>query len=262
MHRELTVALEAAQKGGEILRKYWGQEITISHKDNPWNLVTNADKESEQTIVAYIKDRYPHDPILAEESGLLEAKESHRLWCIDPLDGTTNYTHGFPMVAISIALVIDGEPRLGVVYNPILNEVYSAVTGCGAFLNDKPLRVSAIPTIGKSLLVTGFAYNRSPGAATNYQEFCHLTSLSHGVRRVGSAALDLAFVAAGRFDGYWEQGLGPWDMAAGTVLVREAGGRVTSFNNEPLDIYDGKIIATNGHIHDELIDEIKASQVT
>ncbi|MFV0340958.1 MAG: inositol monophosphatase family protein [Parachlamydiaceae bacterium] len=249
-------AKEIAHIAGEQLLYYWGKLTQVREKGFFWDLVTEADLASEACILEQIKKRFPSHDILSEESGLYEKGESRFKWMVDPLDGTTNYTHQYPMVSISMGLVIDGVPEIGIVYNPILQEMFEAVTGAGAFLNDKSIHVSTVSSLDRSLLATGFAYDRKETKDNNYKEFCHLTNLSQGVRRLGSAALDLAYVAAGRLDGYWERGLKPWDMAAGVVLVREAGGLVTSYESGSLDISSGRILATNRHIHPILSREL------
>jgi myo-inositol-1(or 4)-monophosphatase len=182
--------------------------------------------------------------------------ENRFLWAVDPLDGTTNFAHRYPAFAVSIGLLIDGEPAVGVVYEPLRDELFFAARGLGAFLNYRPIRVSATEGLAKSLLVTGFAYDRRETDDNNYAEFCHFTHLSQGVRRGGSASLDLAYVAAGRLDGYWERGLSPWDIAAGIVLVREAGGTVSAYDGSPFDIDSGRILASNGLLHTAMINEL------
>lgn len=174
------------------------------------------------------------------------------MWAVDPLDGTTNYTHQMPMACISIALLYRGKPIVGVVYNPFIDELFEAVTGMGATLNGINISVSTVQEICKSLLATGFAYDRLETPDNNYAEFCFLTSQTQGVRRMGSAAIDLAYVAAGRIDGFWERGLNIWDIAAGTLLVEEAGGRISSYENTPLQMNSGRILASNGHIHETM----------
>lgn len=256
----IKVALTASQEGGKILKKYWQKVSSIQDKDVPGNLVTEADKESEKIIVQIIKKNFPEHSILAEESGLEQLGQSDFLWIIDPLDGTVNYAHNHPMFAISIALAFKGEIVLGVIFNPIYEQLFTAVKGKGATLNGEKISVSSIASLDKSLLATGFAYDRRTVAETNYAEFCYLTHLSHGVRRCGAASLDLAFVAAGRLDGYWERGLKPWDMAAGLLLVREAGGLVSDYNETPIKLESGRILATNGKIHHALSQAIQSSK--
>lgn len=256
MTKFLDVARKAAYGGGEILKKHWGKLSHVRHKNIEGDLVTEADNESEDRIIAIIQKEYPQHQVLSEESGIHQAKDQDYLWVIDPLDGTTNYTHQFPLVAVSIALYHKGHPLIGVVYNPISEEFFEAEKDQGAKLNGQPIHVSSVGKLQDSLLATGFAYNRRETEDNNYAEFCHLTNSCQGVRRAGSAALDLAYVACGRLDGHWEIGLKPWDVAAGALLITEAGGRVTSLNNEPLDIYNGVILGTNGLIHNEISNEL------
>lgn len=252
----LTSAKEASLLAGEILKGYWGKIYEIKEKTYPGNLVTEADKASELQIIEYLGERYPSFSIIAEESGIVESENSDFTWVIDPLDGTTNFTHNFPMVSISIGLLYKGIPVVGVIYNPILNEMFEAAKGCGAYFNSKPISISKTKEISYSLLVTGFAYNRRETEKNNYAEFVHMTHISQGVRRMGSAALDLAYVAAGRFDGYWESGLQPWDIAAGVIIVQEAGGLVTAMDGSSIDLFSGAILATNGLIHKIMSDEL------
>ncbi len=250
-------AEQTAIKSSKILKKFWGKLSDIQEKKFTWDLVTEADKESEELIINEIIKAYPDHSILSEEAGLHQKGSTEYSWIIDPLDGTTNYTHQYPMVSISIALAFQGKPIVGVVYNPILEELFVASLGHGASLNGKKIRVSAVKELERSLLATGFAYDRKETAENNYAEFCHITNISQGVRRGGSAALDLAYVAAGRLDGYWERGLNPWDIAAGVVLIQEAGGKVTSYEGKELVLESGRILATNGTIHNLLISELK-----
>jgi len=256
MTKFLDIARQAAHKGGTVLQKYWGHLKHVRKKSLEGDLVTEADNESEEQIIEIITKNCPEHQILSEESGIHKAQNEDYLWVIDPLDGTTNYTHQFPMVAVSIALYFKGSPLIGIVYNPILGEFFEAVQGQGSTLNGKSIHVSSVDQLEKSLLATGFAYNRRETEDNNYAEFCHLTNSCQGVRRAGSAALDLSYVACGRLDGHWEIGLKPWDVAAGALIIEEAGGCVTSFKNEPLDIYDEVILGTNGLIHDQINREL------
>lgn len=251
----LKTALEAAEAGGGILSQYWGAPLDIKHKQFPSDLVTEVDEKSEKKIISIIKKNFPDHSILAEESGS-QMTESEYLWIIDPLDGTTNYAHHYPMVAVSIGLLFQGEPILGVVFNPIRQELFVGVKNLGATLNGRKIMVSQVSVLNQSLLGTGFAYNRLETRDNNYDEYCHFTNLSQGVRRSGSAALDLAYVAQGSLDGYWEQELKPWDIAAGIVLVQEAGGKATSYEMSKVKIQSGQILATNGHIHAKLSQEL------
>lgn len=252
----LALAREAVLRGGAVLRKYWGKLKNVTHKATSIDLVTEADKESEDVILSFIAHHFPEHSILSEEAGLHQDSQNDYQWIIDPLDGTTNYTHQYPQVAISLALMRKGEPLLGIVYNPITEEFFQAIKGQGATLNHVSIHVSTIDSINSSLLASGFPYDRRENPDNNYAEFCALTHLSQGVRRGGSAALDLAYVAAGRFDGYWERGIKPWDIAAGKLLVEEAGGTVSSYDKTPLDLYSGRILASNGLIHEALSQEL------
>jgi myo-inositol-1(or 4)-monophosphatase len=244
----LDVATEAALAGGAVLQAYAGK-VEAQEKGRPGDLVTVADKAAERTILEVIQRHFPQHAILAEESGQVGTAQSEFMWAIDPLDGTTNYAHQYPFYAVSIGLLIDGIPRVGVVFAPFLQELFRAAEGLGATLNRQPIQVSRTAELSRSLLVTGFAYDRHETPDNNYAEFCTLTHLTQGVRRGGSAALDLAYVACGRLDGFWERGLSRWDMAAGVVIVEEAGGRVTAYDQSPFVIESGRILATNGHIH-------------
>jgi myo-inositol-1(or 4)-monophosphatase len=248
----LDVATEAALAAGAILQDYWGNLEAIEEKGRPGDLVTEADKAAEAAILQILHRHVPDHKILAEESGQLGNQESAYLWAIDPLDGTTNYAHQYPASAVSVGLLIDGIPQVGAIFDPFREELFRAAKGLGATRNRRPIRVSDTATLEKSLLVTGFAYDRRQTTDNNYAEFCHLTHLTQGVRRSGSAALDLAYVACGRLDGYWERGLSAWDIAAGIVLLEEAGGTVTAYDRSPLNISSGRILATNGPLHSSL----------
>lgn len=242
-------ACEAAKAGGGVLKKHLGKLTTIESKENFSDLVTIADRESESIIVDILEEHFPDHGILAEESHSGATRDTDFLWVIDPLDGTTNYAHSYPFFAVSIALLYIGKPILGVVFDPIADELFQAAYKRGAFLNNSPIQVSKTNTLNKSLLSTGFPYDRHTRKDNNYAEFCRLTHLTHGVRRDGAAALDLAYVAAGRFDGFWEQDLKLWDIAAGVVLVDEAGGQLSEYDESPLNLDKGRILATNGFIH-------------
>ncbi|MFO5528929.1 MAG: inositol monophosphatase family protein [Cuspidothrix sp.] len=253
----LDIATEAALAAGVVLQDYLGKlEDAISEKGRPGDLVTAADKASEQVILEVLRRHFPQHSILAEESGKLGNQDNDFLWAIDPLDGTTNYAHQYPCFAVSIGLLIQGVPKVGVIYDPFHNELFRAAAGLGATRNRRPIQVSQTAELGKSLLVSGFAYDRRETTDNNYAEFCHLTHLTQGVRRGGAAALDLAYVACGRVDGYWERGIAPWDIAAGIILVQEAGGKVTAYDGTPIKIESGRILATNGHLHDSLSQEL------
>jgi myo-inositol-1(or 4)-monophosphatase len=253
----LDIATEAALAAGVVLQDYLGKlENTITEKGRPGDLVTAADKASEQVILEILRRHFPQHSILAEESGKLGNQDHDFLWAIDPLDGTTNYAHQYPCFAVSIGLLIQGVPKVGVIYDPFRDELFRAGAGLGATRNRRPIHVSQTAELNKSLLSSGFAYDRRETADNNYAEFCHLTHLTQGVRRGGAAALDLAYVACGRLDGYWERGIAPWDVVAGIILVQEAGGKVTAYDGTPMKIESGRILATNGHLHDSLSQEL------
>ncbi|MEL6382654.1 MAG: inositol monophosphatase family protein, partial [Cyanobacteria bacterium J06626_18] len=219
----------------------------------PGDLVTEADKAAEASVLDVLSRHLPDHPILAEESGAIgKSSASPFLWAIDPLDGTTNYTHQYPFSAVSVGLLIEGYPAVGAIFDPFHKELFRAAKGLGATLDRGSIQVSRTDKLANSLLVTGFAYDRHERADNNYAEFCHLTHLTQGVRRGGAASIDLAYVACGRLDGYWERGLSPWDLAAGVVLVEEAGGRVTAYDETSFDVQSGRILATNGRIHTTL----------
>ncbi|WP_337885853.1 inositol monophosphatase family protein [Fischerella thermalis] len=254
----LDIATEAALAAGAVLQGYLGKvEDAITEKGRPGDLVTVADKASEAVILQVLGRHFSDHAILTEESGKLGDQKNEFLWVIDPLDGTTNFAHQYPFFAVSIGLLINGVPQVGVIYDPFHDELFRAAQDLGATLNRRPIRVSDTSELSKSLLVTGFAYDRRETSDNNYAEFCHLTHLTQGVRRSGSASIDLAHVACGRLDGYWERGLSPWDIAAGIIIVREAGGKVTAYDCTPVKIESGRILATNGHLHEILSQELQ-----
>jgi myo-inositol-1(or 4)-monophosphatase len=250
------VAVEAARRAGAFLRERSGRSLQVSRKTSSINLVTDVDRAAEALVVEMLRSRFPAHAILAEEGGLQGGTSDHR-WIIDPLDGTTNYVHGLPLYGVSIALEARGESLLGVVYDPNLDECFVAERGRGATLDGRPLRVSATPALAESLLATGFPYDIRESDDTNLPEYAALSRRCRIVRELGSAALCLAAVAAGRLDAYWEIRLGPWDVAAGALLVREAGGRVTDLAGGPVDPDRPAIVASNGLIHDQLLDALK-----
>jgi len=245
----LDFAINKAKMAGEILLENYNKEFSIAYKGaGPHNLVTEIDLKSEKFIVDAIKTKYPDHCILAEEDGECGTKSPYR-WIIDPLDGTTNYAHGYNFFAVCIGLEVDGEIVLGVVHAPYFKETFYAEKDKGAFLNDKPIHTSTETEVSKSLLATGFSYKEKTHNIPYFQE---LLLKSRAIRRCGSAALDICYVAAGRLDGFWEFGLGPWDIAAGKIIVEEAGGRMTSLNGSPVVLDDQKVLATNGGIHEEM----------
>jgi len=258
LHDFKKVAIEAAQVGGEILKKYAKAGFAIEHKTR-LSLVTDADKESEESIVRMLKQAYPSHQILAEEEGIHSAQQSPFKWIIDPLDGTTNFTHGLPFYNVSIGLEYEGTCVVGVVLDPTRPELFVAVRNEGATCNGQPIRVSEGSELGKSLLVTGFGYDIAE-TGDNLVEFCRFTLQTQGVRRTGSAAIDLCYVACGRFDGFWEMKLNPWDTAAGIVILEEAGGKLTTYDGEPYSIYSKKMVASNGLLHDQLLTVLNQSK--
>jgi myo-inositol-1(or 4)-monophosphatase len=256
LDRFLDVATEAALAAGAVLQKYWGNLETVKEKGRPGDLVTEADAAAEAVVLEILDRHFPDHQVLAEESGKQGNEASQYLWAIDPLDGTTNYAHQYPFFATSIGLLADGVPQVGVIFDPFRQELFRAAKGLGATRNRQPISVSTTDNLANSLLVTGFAYDRHETVDNNYAEFCHLTHLTQGVRRAGAASLDLAYVACGRLDGYWERGLSPWDIAAGVLLVEEAGGKVTAYDQTPFDLHSGRILATNGSLHQPLSDAL------
>ncbi len=252
----LEIATEAAIAAGKVLLSYLGNIGTATQKGRPGDLVTVADKASEAVVLEILQRHFPTHAILAEESGKLGLAESEYLWAIDPLDGTTNYAHQYPFFAVSIGLLIAGVPEVGVIFDPFHQELFRAAKGLGATKNRRPIQVSNTNQLSESLLVSGFAYDRHETIDNNYAEFCHLTHITQGVRRSGSAALDMAHVACGRLDGYWERGIAPWDISAGVILLQEAGGKVTAYDESLLSIESGRILATNGLIHHSLSQEL------
>ena len=253
----LNFATETAREAGKLLVQKLGVAKVSTKGDI--NLVTEADIAAENLIIERIRSYYPQHGILAEESGeavLAGGKRSEWKWIIDPLDGTTNYAHGYPCFCVSIALERDGQLEIGVVYDPMRDEMFAAERGSGATLNDRKIRVSSVEELSGAMLCTGFPYNvrERPDFA---RDFTNFTMNAQAVRRDGSAALDLAYVACGRFDGFWEDGLSPWDIAAGALLIFEARGKVTNFNDQPLDIYNEQVLASNGLIHEAMMKVLK-----
>jgi myo-inositol-1(or 4)-monophosphatase len=244
-------AVRAAYRSCEVLRARYGKLSSIAKK-GPTDLVTDADLASETEVVAVIRAAYPDHAIVAEEGGTRSGRNDWR-WLVDPLDGTVNYAHGVPFYAVSIACVEGDEVRVGVVLNPVNGELFTARAGGGACLNGQPIGVSPETRVSESLLATGFPYDPGPEFDRLAARFLRCLRESRGIRRLGSAALDLCYVACGRFAGYWESGLQPWDSAAGILIVREAGGRVTDFSNRPAGAGAREVLATNGRIHSEII---------
>jgi myo-inositol-1(or 4)-monophosphatase len=259
LQKFLDIATIAARTGGAVLKSYWGKLKEINEKQ-PGDLITAADKESEAKVLATIERHLPNHAILAEESGGASLGEHQFLWVVDPLDGTTNFAHQYPFSSVSVGLLIDNVPAVGAIYDPFRDELFCAAKNLGAFCEQagdrRVIKVANNQTLDRSILVTGFAYDRRKTNDNNYAEFCHFTHLTQGVRRGGSAALDLAYVACGRVDGFWERGLSIWDMAAGIIIAREAGAIVTAYDGSALDLSSGRILATNAHLHPQMVDEL------
>ena len=250
----LAVAVEAALAAGDILESYYGGAFRISYKGE-LNLVTEADIAAEARVLAILKERFPDASILGEESGENRGigDDTKRRFIVDPLDGTTNFAHGYPVFAVSIAYEEEGQVQAGVVFDPVRRELFTAARGRGAFLNGERLRVSRTASLAQALLVTGFPYDLKDDVAKNLDSFQRFMGVSRAIRRDGSAALDLCYLAAGRYDGFWEEKLGPWDTAAGALLVEEAGGQLSDFSGGSFHYSHKAILATNGLLHGEML---------
>lgn len=253
----LAVAGEAARKAGGILKENINGTREITYKGDI-NLVTEMDTRSERAVVETLRASFPDHGIIAEEETTIRNGSGYT-WIIDPLDGTTNYAHGYPCFSVSIALEHKGDVITGVVYDPMRDELFTAQKGQGAYLNGKRIKVSTVDALIKSLLATGFPYDRKVSEKNNLDYFHDLLMASQEVRRDGSAALDLCSVAAGRFDGFWELKLKPWDVAAGSLIVREAGGRVTDLSDNTFDIFADEVLASNGIIHGQMVDILRTA---
>ena len=248
----LNFAIETARAAGHVLLEKFGGKLEVVKKGDI-DLVTEADLASEALIIERIRTHHPQHSVLAEESGeSVRIDDSLWKWIIDPLDGTTNYTHGYPCFCVTIALENNGRLVLGVTYDPTRDELFAAEKYQGASLNHKPVKVSGTENLSDSMLVTGFPYDHSKRDNLAYT-FENFLMKSRAVRRDGSAALDLAYVACGRFDGFWEEGLNPWDVAAGVLMIEEAGGRATSYDGSDVDIYSPPFCASNSKIHKEML---------
>ena len=251
MQQFLDIAVQAARAAGQLQRERLWSDFAIDFKGET-DLVTEVDRACEDLIVGTIRRAFPGHDILAEENDYASLHSSHK-WIIDPLDGTTNYAHGFPWFGVSIALEIKGVVQVGVVYHPMMDELFTAARGEGAFLNGSRITVSRRTPLKQCLLATGFPYDRTWDNENNFKHFMNFQMAARAVRRAGAAALDLAYVAAGRLDGYWECKLKPWDVAAGELLVTEAGGMVTDHGGDAYSVYDHRILASNGLIHDAMV---------
>jgi len=246
----LEVAIDIAQEAGKVLREEMERPLDIAYKGD-FDLVTQADRRSEQVIVRRLQKQFPEHAIAAEEGTGKDTGSDYR-WHVDPLDGTTNFAHGYPCFCVSMALAHKNELLLGVIYNPIYQELFAAARGEGATFNGKKIHCSKIGSLKNSLLCTGFP-NHKRQSHPNIYYYWDFTLRSHGVRRDGSAALDLAYVAMGRFESFWEFGLNPWDTAAGVVLVEEAGGKITDLQGQPYLLGGPSILASNGLVHAEML---------
>jgi myo-inositol-1(or 4)-monophosphatase len=247
----LETAKSAAREAGRVLGENYGKRGEIMYK-GAVDLVTRFDRLAQDMIFRRLSEAFPAHGFLAEE-GLSRTSASEFRWIFDPLDGTTNFAHTFPVFCVSIALQQAGSTVLGVVYDPTRDELFEAVRGHGARLNGRPVAVSQVDDLGKSLLATGFPYDVRTSGENNVREFCEFIVRAQAVRRCGSAALDLCYVACGRFDGFWELKLKPWDVAAGALIAEEAGGTVSDFEGGPFDLFAGKALASNGLIHEEMM---------
>jgi myo-inositol-1(or 4)-monophosphatase len=252
------LALRLARAAGAVQRQKYETEIEIHTKSAAIDLVTEVDHECEALIVNGLRAERGDDAILAEEGRGDDREGARWRWIIDPLDGTTNYAHGYPRFCVSIGVEYDGERTLGVVYDPLLDEMYCAVRGGGATRNGKPIRVSAETDMGNAVVSTGFAYDVRISSEDNTNHFIAFVKRSRAVRRDGSAALDLCYVASGRFDGYWELKLHPWDVAAGLLMVEEAGGRVSDLSGGPARRSGVECVASNGLVHDQMLEILRA----
>lgn len=253
----LDTAISAAKIAGDILKEGYGTTFRIDNKQGRNNLVTEYDYTSEKAIISYIKSIFPNHKFLAEESGSTgDSGNDEVLWVIDPLDGTVNFAHGIPIFSVSIAATQNGKLLCGVIYHPLLDEMFYAGKDIGAFLNGNRIAVSESDDMHTSLLVTGFPYNVDKNPYDCVGTFVKIVLNGIPIRRLGSAALDLAYVACGRFDGFWEADLHPWDLAAGVIIVQEAGGKVSMYNGDEFNIFDNTILATNGLIHNQVMEVI------
>jgi len=256
MHeKELKTAVAAARRAGTLLMKMSPGKLSVKFK-SPIDLVTGADQASEARVISIIRRAFPKDDIMTEESQD-QRTPSKRRWIIDPLDGTTNFAHGFPVWCVSIAFEEKGVVKAGAIYNPNLNELFTAAKGRGAFLNGKKIKVSSEKSLVRSLLATGFPYDVHTSQENNLQNFQKFIKRAQAVRRPGSAAIDLAYLACGRFDGFWEIKLKPWDAAAASLMITEAGGRISNFSGGRFSIYHPECLASNGKIHKQMMEILK-----
>ncbi|HSE91279.1 MAG TPA: inositol monophosphatase family protein [Candidatus Binatia bacterium] len=255
----LSIAWEAATVAGALIRKHWQEPKNIDYK-GAIDLVTSVDRQCERRIVEVLRNHFPNHSILAEEETDWVGTEGSHRWIIDPLDGTTNFAHSYPQFCVSIALECDGQVILGLVYDPLREECFKAVKGEGATLNGSAIRISGVRELDKALLATGFPYDQREKADFYLSFFKAFMTRSQGIRRNGSAALDLCYVACGRIDGFWELKLRPWDTAAGALIVEEAGGRLSDLSGNQFSILGDETLASNGAIHDEMVNAAIAAR--
>ena len=255
LNRGLDVAVRAAREGGSILHQGLGRAREVNHKGFR-DLVTELDLASQKKILGIIGEAFPDHRLIAEE-GSQALDLSGPVWIVDPLDGTTNFVHGLPIYGVSICLAVDGEPLVGAIFDPEREELFTARAGAGAALNDSPIRVTSISELDQALVVTGFAYDLEESLDRDLARFSRMLTHTQAVRRLGSAALDLAYVACGRMDSFWEEGLHPWDMAAGVLLVKEAGGLVTDLDGGTFDLLSGRVLAGGRGIQEQMVAVLK-----
>jgi myo-inositol-1(or 4)-monophosphatase len=254
-----SVAVEVAREGGAVLLEGWGTRPKVEFKGGEIDLVTEFDRRSESLIVSRLAAAFPGDTIIGEEGSVVGPARhgsTGRVWFIDPLDGTTNFSHGFPLFSVSIGLTVDGVATVGAIEAPALGWSFSGAVGLGAQWNGRPIAPSAVDSIGRALVVTGFPYSRQP-VQDNLAEWAELISAAQGTRRLGSAALDLCFVACGWLDAYWERALHPWDLVAGAAIVNAAGGRATELDGSQFVGDTGRVLATNGPLHGQMIETLR-----
>lgn len=256
--RYLSTAQKAAVEAGELLQSRFGRPQRIRYK-GAIDLVTDMDHRSQDKILGILTREFPEHGVLSEEMPPMETSSDY-VWVVDPLDGTTNYAHGFPMYCVSIALLKNGKPLVGVVFCPTLREIFTVCAGAGARLNGRPIAVSRVSRVDQALLATGFPYDIRTSGDNNLAYFARFARSAQAVRRAGAAALDLCYVAAGKFDGFWEIKLKCWDVAAGALMVSEAGGRVTDFDGKRLDLFKPRVVASNGRIHREMLRIIESTR--
>jgi myo-inositol-1(or 4)-monophosphatase len=252
----IQTAIQAAREAGQFLLENRSNIRNISTKSSSIDLVTEIDKESERQIIEIVRTRYPDHAILGEEGGSYETASEYK-WIIDPLDGTLNYTHGFPLFCVSIGIMHKDDLLAGVVYDPNTDELYTAERGSGAYVNGERIRVSETSDLISSLLITGFPYNIHSNPDHAIDHFIDFLGEVQAIRRLGSAAIDLCYIAAGRGDGFWEVNIKPWDVAAGILIIEEAGGMVTDFDGRRATPFTNKFVASNGHIHRKMLDILR-----